>query len=74
MGSRYDENEVGESREAQAKIMKQYSNINTRRIRNRETERNGKRISRKHKRSRITTAAHPTTVTAGQQVRTKHDW
>ena len=59
--------------------MKQKSNRNTRRISKRERgggekERNGKRRRRKHKRSRITTAAHLTTVTAGLQVRTKHDW
>jgi len=52
------------------------SNRNTGRIskRERERERIGKRRCRKHKRSRITTPAHLTTVTAGLQVRTKHDW
>ena len=42
--------------------------------RERGRERNGKKRCRKHKRSRITTAAHQTTVTDGLQVRTKHDW
>ena len=66
----------GKKREVQGKIMKQKSNRNTRRIskRERERERNGKRRCTKHKRSRITTAGHLTTVTAGLQVRKKHDW
>jgi hypothetical protein len=53
----------------------QYKHTANKKQREREEDRekHGKRIRRKHKRNR-TTVAHPTTVTAGLQVRTKRDW